>query len=162
LRFFVNFFSTRALQSLTKVWMSIGKNVVIIGGSIMGCETAEFLIKRHRKVTIVHDGKTLGDGIPVEDLMRFLPWLEKKCIPCYTEAKWNNITEAGLSITTKEGEKKTLPADTFLVTLPYLQDTTIAKKFEGKVPEIYVIGSCAEPGLIPDAIASGAKVAREI
>ena len=36
--------------------MPIGKRVVIVGGAIQGCEPAEFLIKRGRKVTIVHDG----------------------------------------------------------------------------------------------------------
>jgi len=162
LRFFLNFFSPKALQTLTKFWMPIGKRVVIIGGSIMGCETAEFLIKRGRKVTIVHNGKTLGDGIPVEDLMRLIPWLDSKGITCYTEAKGEEVTNDGLVITTKDGERRVLPADTILVTLPYFPDTTIAKKFEDMVLETYLIGSGAEPGLIVNAIASGAKMGREI
>jgi thioredoxin reductase len=128
----------------------------------MGCETAEFLIKRGRKVTIVHNGKSLGEGIPIEDLMRFIPWLDKKGIERYTEAKWEAVTKAGLVITTKDGVKKTLPADTVLVTLPYLPDTAIVKKYEGKVQEVYVIGSSAEPGLIVNAIAAGAKIGRQI
>ncbi len=161
LRFFMKFFSPKMLQMLTKIWMPIGKRVVIVGGSIMGCETAEFLIKRGRKVNIVHNGKSLGDGIPIEDLMRFMPWLDKKGIERYTEAKWEEVNKAGLVITAKDGERKTLPADTVLVTLPYLPDTTITKKYEGKAPEIYVIGSCAEPGLIVNAIAGGAKIARQ-
>lgn len=162
LRFFMKFFGVKTLQKLTKIWMPVGKRVVIVGGSIMGCETAEFLIKRGRKVTIVHDGPTLGEGIPVEDLMRFNPWLDKKGIERYTEAKWDAVTAAGLAITTKEGVKKTLLADTILVTLPYLPNKDIGKSFEGKAPEIYSIGSCAAPGLVVNAIADGAKIAREI
>jgi 2,4-dienoyl-CoA reductase (NADPH2) len=162
IHFFLNFFSPKALQQLTKLWMPIGKRVVIIGGSIMGCETAEFLIKLGRNVTLVHNGKTIGDGIPVEDLMRLIPWFDNKGIERYTEAKWEEVTAEGLVITTKQGEKKTLKADTVLVTLPYLPDTAILKKFEGKVAEIYQIGSGAEPGLIVNAIASGAKVGRKI
>jgi len=162
LRFFMKFFSPKMLQKLTKIWMPIGKRVVIVGGLIMGCETADFLIKRGRKVTIVENGKTLGDGIPVEDLMRLIPWLDKKGIVRYLEAKFEAVTAEGLVITTREGEKKTISTDTVLVTLPYLPDTTIAKKYEGKAPEVYVIGSCAEPGLIVNAIASGAKIGREI
>jgi 2,4-dienoyl-CoA reductase (NADPH2) len=161
-RFFLNFFSPKALQTLTKIWMPIGKRVVIIGGSIMGCETAEFLIKRGRQVTIVHNSQTLGDGIPVEDLMRLVPWLDSKGIMRYLEAKWEEVTPEGLVITTKEGERKILPADTVLVTLPYLPDTTIAKRFENAAAEVYAIGSSAEPGLIVNAVAAGAKVGREI
>jgi 2,4-dienoyl-CoA reductase (NADPH2) len=158
----MNFLGPGALQKLTRIWMPIGKRVVIIGGSIMGCETAEFLIKRGRKVTIVHNGKTLGEGIPVEDLMRLIPWFDSKGIERYTEAKWDEVTAEGLVITTEQGERKILPADTILVTLPYLPDTAILKQFEDKAAEIYQIGSGAEPGLIVNAIASGAKVGREI
>jgi 2,4-dienoyl-CoA reductase (NADPH2) len=161
-RFLLNFFSPKTLQKLTKLWMPIGKRVVIIGGSIMGCETAEFLIKRGRKVTIVHNGKTIGDGIPVEDLMRLIPWFDSKGIERFTEAKWEEVNKEGIIITTRDGGRKTLPADTVLVTLPYLPDTTILKKFEGKVAEIYQVGSGAEPGLIVNAITGGAKIGREI
>jgi thioredoxin reductase len=132
--------------------------VVIAGGAIHGCETAEFLIKRGRQVTIVHTDNDLGAGIPVEDLMRFLPWLDKKGITRYTEAKFEEVTDAGLVITTKEGEKKTLEADTILVTLPYLPNRAMTESLEGKVPETYVIGSCVEPGLIVNAIADGARI----
>jgi len=161
-RFFMKFFSPLALQTLTKIWMPIGKRVVIAGGSIMGCETADFLIKRGRKVTIVHEGSTLGEGIPIEDLMRLIPWLDKKGIVRYLEAKFEEVTAAGLVITTKEGERKTLPADTVLVTLPYLPDKDILKRYAGKAKEIHAIGNCAEPGLIYNAIAAGARIAREI
>ena len=162
LRFFMKFFGVKTLQRLTKIWMPVGKRVVIVGGAIHGCETAEFLIKRGRRVTIVHDGKSLGEGIPVEDQMRFFPWLDKKGIVRYTEAKYEEVTDKGLVITTKEGEKKTLEADTILVTLPYLPNTDIMKSLEGKAPEIYNIGSCGEPGLIVNAIADGAKIGHKI
>jgi 2,4-dienoyl-CoA reductase (NADPH2) len=142
--------------------MPIGKRVVIIGGAIHGCELAEFLIKRGREVTIVHDGKTLGEGIPVEDLMRFLPWLERKGIVRFTEAKYEEINDKGLVITTREGERKTLEADTIIATLPFLPNTDALKSLEGKSPEIYTIGSCGEPGLIVNAIADGARIGHKI
>jgi 2,4-dienoyl-CoA reductase (NADPH2) len=162
LRFFMRFFGVKTLQSLTKIWMPIGKRVVVVGGTIMGCETAEFLIKRGRKVTIIHDGKTIGDGIPVEDQMRLTPWLDKKGIVRYTEAKFQEVTAKGLVITTKEGEKKTLEADTILVTLPYLRNEEIFRQFDGKAGEVHVIGSSAEAGLIVNAILDGARTGRKI
>ncbi len=162
LRFFMRFFGAKALQKLTKLWMPIGKRVVIMGGAIHGCETAEFLIKRGRQVTIVHEGKDLGEGIPVEDLMRFFPWLDKKGIVRYTEAKPEEVTEKGLVITTREGEKKTLVADTILVTLPFKPNNDIAEALGSKAPEVYNIGSSAEPGLIVNAIADGAKTGHTI
>jgi len=48
----LNILGPRTLRWLTKIWMPIGKSVVIIGGAIQGCELAEFLVKRRRHVTI--------------------------------------------------------------------------------------------------------------
>jgi 2,4-dienoyl-CoA reductase (NADPH2) len=162
LLFFMRFFGVKTLQYLTRFWMPVAKEVVIVGGAIHGCETAEFLIKRGRRVTIVHTEKDLGDGIPVEDLMRFLPWLDKKGIPRYTEAKLEAVTDEGLIIITREGDRKTLAADTILVTLPYRSNNGIMERLEGKALEIHYIGSCREPGLIVDAIADGARIGHKI
>ncbi len=162
LKFYLKFFSPKTLQKLTRLWMPIGKRVVIVGGAIHGCELAEFLIKRGRQVTITHTEKTLGEGIPVEDLLRFNPWLERKGIPTYTGVNYEEVIEEGLVITTSEGEKKTLEVDSIIVTLPFLPNTDIAKKLEGKAPETYIIGSCTEPGLIVNAIADGARIGYKI
>ena len=53
LKFFLRFFSSRDPALPHEIWMPLGKRVVIIGGGIQGCELAEFLVKRGRKVTIV-------------------------------------------------------------------------------------------------------------
>ena len=162
LKFYLRIFGPKTLQKLTKLWMPIGKRVVIVGGAIHGCELAEFLIKRGREVTIVHSDKSLGEGIPFEDLLRFFPWLERKGIPTFIEVKYEEVTEKGLVITTKEGEKKTLEADTVIVTLPFLPNTEVIKRLEGKIPETYTIGSCMQPGLIVNAIADGARIGHQI
>jgi 2,4-dienoyl-CoA reductase (NADPH2) len=162
LKFYMKFFGPKTLQRLTRIWMPVGKKVVIVGGAIQGCELAEFLIKRGREVTITHTDKTLGEGIPFEDLLRFYPWLERKKIPTYTEVKYEAVTDKGLVITTKEGEKKTLAADSIVVTLPFLPNTELAKKLEGKAPETFIIGSSAEPGLIVNAIADGARIGHKL
>ena len=49
LEFFIKFFGPKYLRMLTRLWMPLGKKVVIIGGSIQGCELAEFLVKRGRE-----------------------------------------------------------------------------------------------------------------
>jgi 2,4-dienoyl-CoA reductase (NADPH2) len=162
LKFYLKIFGPKTLQKLTRVWMPIGKRVIIVGGAIQGCELAEFLIKRGRQVTITHTDDKLGEGIPVEDQLRFFPWLKRRNIPVYTSVKYEEVTGEGLVITTAQGEKKTLPADSIVVTLPFLPNTALAKKLEGKAPETYVIGSCIEPGLIVNAISDGARIGHKI
>jgi 2,4-dienoyl-CoA reductase (NADPH2) len=162
LQFYLRFLGPKTLQWLTRLWMPIGKRVVIIGGAIHGCELAEFLVKRGREVTIVHTDTELGSGIPVEDQLRLFPWFDKRGVARFTGVKYEEVTGKGLVITTKEGEKKTLAADTMVVTLPYLPNAGIARNLEGKAPEVYNIGSSAEPGLIVNAIFDGARIGRII
>ena len=162
LKFYLRFLSPGTLERLTKIWMPVGKKVVIVGGNIQGCELCEFLVKRGRQVTIVEAGAALGEGITREDQLRFFPWLERRGIPAYTGVKYEEVNNKGLVITTAQGEKKTLEADSIVVTLPLLPNAAIARGLEGKVPETHIIGSCGEPGLIYNAIADGAKLGHSI
>lgn len=161
LRSYLRFLGPKMLERLTRFWMPIGKRVTVIGGTIMGCELAEFLVKRGRKVTIVHADKELGVGMTRDDFLRFVPWLEKKGVASYTGVKYEEITDKGLVITTKEGQT-TLEADTIIVVLPLLPNTEVSKTLEGKVPETYIIGDCQEPRLMPDAVADGARIGHKI
>jgi thioredoxin reductase len=70
------------------------------------------------------------------------------------------ITDPGLTITTKEGKRQTLEADTIVTALPLLPNTKLLRELEGTVPEVYAIGDCKDPHLIVGAIADGSRIAR--
>jgi 2,4-dienoyl-CoA reductase (NADPH2) len=148
----------------SKIWMPGGKRVVVMGGEHHGCEIAEFLVKRGRKVTIVHTGDKLAEGMTVDDQMRLFPWFKEKSVVTYTGAKYEEVTDKGLMITTKEGRKVLIEADTVMPSLFLKQNLDLADKLKGKAPEVYTIGSCSkpEPDLMVDAIASGAAIAHQI
>jgi 2,4-dienoyl-CoA reductase (NADPH2) len=162
LKFYLKFLNPKMIACLTKIWMPIGKKVIIVGGNIQGCELCEFLFKRGRRVTITESGPELGEGITKEDQFRFFPWLERRGIPTYTEVRYEEVNDKGLVIMTKEGGKKTLEADSIIVTLPLLPNNSIAKDLQGKAPEVHLIGSSKEPGLIYNAIADGARIGYKI
>ena len=54
--------STQAIQGLSKLWMPLGKRVVIIGAGLVGLELAEFLLDRGREVTVLDPGTHPGTG----------------------------------------------------------------------------------------------------
>jgi 2,4-dienoyl-CoA reductase (NADPH2) len=161
LKGYMRFIPPRLLRPLTKVWMPIGKRVVIMGGNIQGCQTAEFLVKRGRKVTIVDTAEEIGEGL-LEAFVKphLLNWLDEKGVAMLPGVKYEEITDTGLTITTQEGEKQTLEADTIVTALPLLPNTELLKELDGIVPEVYAIGDCKDPHLIVDAIADGARIAR--
>jgi 2,4-dienoyl-CoA reductase (NADPH2) len=163
LKFFLKFFNPETIKKLSRIWMPIGKRVVILGGGLHGMEVAEFIIKTGRKVTIVAAEPTLADD-RWSNLMniRMMNWLVKKGTAVHTGVKIERITRKGLEITTREGEGITIEADTIIPTTDLLPDTSIARSLEGKVKEVYCVGDCKKNGLIINAVREGYSVARAL
>ena len=150
------------LGKLTKMWLPVGKSVVIVGGGIQGCETAEFLLKRDRQVTIAETGDKLGEGVPLLQWELLHAWLEKKGAKLYTGVKYREVTDKGFVVEDKDGNKRLLEGDTVLVTLPLAPESGLYDALQGKAPEVYRIGDCSQPGLIIDAVAAGFELGRSI
>lgn len=161
LKFYSRFFGPKTMARLTKVWMPIGKNVVVMGGTIHGCELAEFLIKRGRKVTIVHNGTEIGEGMTGDDKFQFMRWIAGKNIPVITGAVIEKITDTGLIII-NGGKEQPIKADTIAFALPLQSNHALQQQLDEKLTEIYAIGDCNEPHLIADAIAGGSKIGHSI
>ncbi len=162
LKTYTRFLGPMALDWLTRFWMPIGKRVVVIGGTIQGCELAEFLVKRGRKVTIVDTAEAMGEGMTGDDKGQLFKWLDKKGATMMTEVRYEEITDKGLAVITKDGKRKTLEVDTIILAMPLQPNTDLIKSLDGKVPEVYPIGDCREPHLIADAIADGSRIAYTI
>ena len=166
LKFFLKFFEPEFMNKMSKIYLpNVGKNVVIMGARLHGCQTAEFLVHRGRKVTIVDTGKKeeIGDGLIDVFLKPYLLyWLEDHGVEIIPEVKYNEVNKEGLVITTNDGTRRTIKADTVITALPLKPNADLMKNFNGKAKEVYAIGDADKPGLIFDAMAAGAKIAREI
>jgi len=162
LKTYLRFTGPGLLASATKFWMPVGKRVVIIGGGIQGLQLAVFLIKRGRKVTVVDTGMEMGKEVVLNYKIRLFWWLEQKGASLLSGVKYEEITDKGLTITTKEGEKRVLAADTILPALAMAPDTEFVKSLKDTAPEIYQIGDCINPALILDAIGDGSRIGRAI
>jgi 2,4-dienoyl-CoA reductase (NADPH2) len=162
LKSLLRFFGPDMLRSLTKLYMPIGKRVVIIGGGIQGCELGEFLTKRGRKVTIVEKDDTMGQGLPMVMAEHLFAWFEKKGVVLIPGVKeYVEITDKGLTIIDREGKKRTIEADTIVPALPLTRNTALLERLKGKTPEVYALGDCQEPGLIVDAVKTAFQNARD-
>lgn len=117
-KFFMKFAGPKLLRWVSRFYLPIGKRVIVIGGLIQGCETAEFLVKLGRKVTVVETSDKLGAGTPEVSRPRLLWWLAKKGVFLLSGVTYDEITDKGLNIITKEGERQALAADTILAVIP--------------------------------------------
>lgn len=157
------FLPSYTVRSLTRYYMPLGKNVIVIGGALQGCELAEFLVKRGRNVTIVEQAEMLGEGMVDAMLFSLMIWFEKKGVQMISGVKeYVEITEQGLTIVDRDDVTRTLQADTIVSALPLTSNDELLPALQAKVAEVYVIGDAAKPGLIRDAIAAGLRTAREV
>jgi 2,4-dienoyl-CoA reductase (NADPH2) len=165
LKFALKLAGPRLLRWLTNFYIPVGRLVVIMGGRFHGCQTAEFLTRRGRKVTIVETGPAdvIGKGL-VETVIKpsLLRWLDEKGVKIMTDVKYEEVTGKGLIITDRDGKRQLLEADTILTALPLRPNSDFLKSLENSAPEIYAIGDCRDPNLIIDAVADGMKTALRI
>jgi thioredoxin reductase len=93
---------------------------------------------------------------------RLLSWLDKEGVTRWTGIKYEEITDKGLVILTKEGKRQTIEADHILPALPLSPNHDLWKTIEGRVPELYLVGDCGEPHRIVHAIADGSRIGHAI
>lgn len=164
LKFFLRFFTSAQLEKLSKIWMPVRKSVVIMGGTLHGCELAEYLTKRRRKVAIVHNGpeEELGDKMTGDDLMNLWPWLKQKHVPVWAGVQYKEIVEEGLKVSLADRREYIIEGKNIITTQDWIPNKTMTDSFSGLVGETYVIGSSREPGLIVDAMQDGHKIGLKI
>ncbi len=162
LKKYVSLAGPEKLRALTRLWMPVGKKVVIIGSGLHGCEVAEFLTKRGRKVTVVDTAKEPGEGMIDVILAYLMLWFEKKDVKFINGTGNISILEDGVEFTTTEGKKEKITADSVIPAFPLSPDLKLASELVDKVPQIITIGDCKEPLLIADAIGTGMRAARNI
>jgi 2,4-dienoyl-CoA reductase (NADPH2) len=158
----IRFLGSGFSRWLSKIWMPIGKRVVVIGGAFHGCELAEYMVKTGRKVTLVDKAAKLGEGMISDDPWRLFRWFEKKGVVTMAGVKYEEVTDKGLVVTTREGKRVTLEVDTVMPSLIVSPNVALLKELGGSAPEVYAIGDAREPGLTALAVADGARIAREI
>lgn len=151
----------KALSKLSEIALpGVGKNVVVLGGQIEGLQGAVFLRKRGRKVTVLEESDTTGDGMPPRYLKRTLPWLQKEGVEVITGVRYDEVTAEGVRITTRDRVQRLIPADTVMVLLRPVPNRHLLDSISANVPEVHSIG-CGN-GVDTSLIVHAFEQAREV
>ncbi len=119
---------------------------VIVGGGLVGCETALMLAKKGKRVCIVEalpelmavNGPTCyANRQMLIDLIRFFR------IPVYESSRARQTDEEGLIIDTAEGTKH-VPAGTVVLSVGYRADQKLAEELLRAGKEVYVAGEAKD------------------
>jgi NADPH-dependent 2,4-dienoyl-CoA reductase/sulfur reductase-like enzyme len=143
-------------------WEGVGDRVVVIGGELVGCETADYLAQKGKIVTIVRRGPSIAASVNPQARDNLLARLIKNGVTMLTGVRYEEITDRGLVVTDKEGQRQNIEADTVVLATGAIQNTELVTELEGQDIALHLIGDCVTPGKIVDAIRDGARVGREI
>ena len=139
----------------------VGENVAIIGGELVGCETADYLVDKGKYVTVMRRGETFATKVNSLARDNLLARLKRKGVTLMPRVKYDEITDKGLTIT-KDGEKQTIPADTIVVAAGAAPEVSLVEALQARGLTVHAIADCVSPGNIADALRDGAQVGREI
>ncbi|MBR3588121.1 MAG: FAD-dependent oxidoreductase [Clostridia bacterium] len=139
-----------------------GKNVAVIGGGSIGCETAEYLAKQGKKVSIIEMTDTLASNTGKTDQTILLGHLKGYNVDLLTESKVEKITATDVICKTKDGSTNSLKADTVVFAVGGKPETSLYDSLKNEVKEIYNIGDSNGGGIIPNAVYEGYTVGNKI
>lgn len=129
--------------------------VLIIGGGLVGCETADFLAQRNFEVTLVEAKEDIALDIIAEQKIFLLESFQKNHVQIFVNSKVRKIVEDGVIIERFQREEQLRGFDSIVLALGSKSYQPFNKKI---IENQYVIGDAFKPRRAIDAL----KEAREI
>ncbi len=141
-----------------------GNNTVIVGGGLVGCETALWLAAHGKKVTIVEAlDKILAVNGPLchsnkDMLEKLIPY---KNINVITNTKVVGYHDHILTAYA-DGKEVQISCDSVILSIGYRENSSLYQELEFEIPEIYLLGDAKKVSNIMYAIWDAFEVANHI
>ncbi|HLB29883.1 MAG TPA: FAD-dependent oxidoreductase [Dehalococcoidia bacterium] len=139
-----------------------GKNVVVIGGGLVGVGVAEWLVAQGKVVTIVEMLKRIAADAPPFDRLGLMQRLAEHKVRMLTSTVAERMEDGTLIVSKEGGEQEQIPAESVVIAVGARPNQTLLPAIQARVPEVYTVGDCVEPRRAYQAIHDGSRVAREI
>ena len=142
----------------------IGERVTVVGGGLVGCETALWLAQEGKHVTIVEAlDRLMAVNKPLchansEMLERLLPFHGVETLVSSSVQKYEN---GKLLVKTPQGEQQ-FDCDTVILSVGFREDRGVFDAWENSAKEIYLLGDAKKVANIMYAVWDAFEVANHI
>jgi 2,4-dienoyl-CoA reductase (NADPH2) len=138
----------------SKIWMPIPKNVVVIGGGLVGLELAEYLVERRRNVIVLEPSESLGAELSIVRRARVIHQLRAHGAVLHRNAP---VTEIGQGSVTYQldGKEQVAYGKQVIIAMGAQPETTMADSIlsdAGNHIKVSSIGDGRNVGYIEGAI----------
>jgi pyruvate/2-oxoglutarate dehydrogenase complex dihydrolipoamide dehydrogenase (E3) component len=140
------------------------KNVVVIGGGLIGVEVANTLVDYGNKVVIIEMLEDIARDMEMVTKKLNMMKLKKSNVRIYTNSKVTKIDGGTINFLQTNGSEKEIKLeniDIYVVTAGMRPNKELIQKLEGKIP-YYIAGDADTIGDAVSAVQSGYFIAREL
>jgi len=132
---------------------------LIVGGGLVGLETAEYLMVRGRKVVVIEQLDTVGQGLVSLRRALILERLRDGGVQIRTGTPLVRLEERR-AVIREDGRERAMDAfDRIVLAAGYVRDDTIPGWAARTFDRVRVVGDAVEPRNIPEATLTGYEAA---
>jgi 2,4-dienoyl-CoA reductase-like NADH-dependent reductase (Old Yellow Enzyme family)/thioredoxin reductase len=148
-------------QAVLDSQVSVNPRVLIIGGGMVGAETANHLANHGKQVTIVEQLPEIAadEAVVIKDYL--MKDLQQANVVMYANATVRVISEDSVVIVTSNGEE-VRPADTVVLACGSIADNELATKLSGFPVKVITVGDALSVRNALEAVEEGYKAGFEI
>jgi len=143
---------------------SVSGSVLVVGGGVVGCETAEFLLEQGKgvtQVTVLEMLDRMANDMSPTYRPFFLARLKKTGIKMITGARVEEITEKGVRVSQADGTTW-IEGNAVVLAGGSTANRQLVQELKGIVPEVHEAGDCISPRMVKEAMEEGFLVGWKI
>ncbi len=139
----------------------VGERVLIVGGGLIGCETAVYLAQKGHKLTVIELFPDILTDMHHTNRNMLLKMMADNNVQVLTNTRTVQVMADGILVK-KDDHDRFLPAESLVLAAGMRSCNELQEALTGKVTRLYAIGDCVEPRRIINAIWDAFHTVREI
>ena len=143
---------------------AVGKKVIVAGGGMIGCETAEYLAERGHHVAVAEMKSTIAAEIAPENRRYMFESFERNHVFLYPDARITRFYPDGIEYMAKDGSLRSLRGyDNIVLAMGTRSNNPLSEAVSEFAPQVFVIGEARHsPGNAVTVTADALKTALSI
>lgn len=150
--------AVEAVEYLTGA-KEVGETVVVVGGGLTGCEIAYDLYLKGKKPIIVETQNDLmiSNGLCLANSSYLRDFFKTNKVPVYLESFCTEIKKGKVTISSKDGTKKDVKADSVIMAVGY-----VPAPFTKKGRHVHIVGDALSVGNLRTVVWRAWEVAEKL
>lgn len=140
----------------------VGNNVVVIGGGMVGCETAEYLAERGKQITLIEVMSEVAADVGMLTRSLMINRMAEKNVTVLSDCHVLEIIGDRIKVSRNDGHGFLTSIDTVVLAVGSRSLNEMAEVIKREGFQVYTIGDAKKPRKIIDAVHEGFKIAYNI